>query len=300
MQTKGLGVDPEMLPIFSNIEIVMLLFRVRGCELHVVPAVLSEQQGVCVSTVRRSIDRLIEVASLISKIADDRRSIGPIWNLHSARRQVEDAIRTQAVERGREIAMRIRVHQDHIMATDDAQEHEVLSGDPCVKCGSLLGRWRGASALTAMLVSYDFSMPRKVPSLSGLGNPTRHSSTQRCKASLNVWKPQEGIFSSPSIDVGEKLKEGLKWMELMSHRIIVQLDGASTGTSQTCGRSGTRFFLNGQLVDDRPKTLTPEQAAAQQAVSEAYIQMLRTLGHLSALFYSKNSRLQKNGRTPVH
>ena len=55
-------------PSSSTLE-YMLYFRVRRCELHVVPAMLSERERVCLSAVRRRIDRLVEVGAL-SKIAD--------------------------------------------------------------------------------------------------------------------------------------------------------------------------------------------------------------------------------------
>lgn len=68
----------------------MLRFRVRGCELYVVPAMVSEQRGGCVATIRRRIDRLVEFGAL-SKIADIEGPLRSFGNLRFARREIEDA-----------------------------------------------------------------------------------------------------------------------------------------------------------------------------------------------------------------
>src|ERR1700685_2970075 len=53
----------------------MLDFRVRGCELYVVPSMVSELGGSCHSTIRRHIDRLVEAGAL-SKIDDIKGQSG--------------------------------------------------------------------------------------------------------------------------------------------------------------------------------------------------------------------------------
>jgi len=115
----------------------MLRFRVRGCELHVNPAMVSEQRGGCVATVRRRIDRLVEFGAL-SKIADieGRSGRSGIYLLH-----VEKLKMRSSLKRYREV---LRLNEDEGMTKATAwrmmllKEHEPSSGVPCIKCGHFL------------------------------------------------------------------------------------------------------------------------------------------------------------------
>lgn len=115
----------------------MLRFRVRGCELHVNPVMLSEQRGGCVSTVRRRVDKLIEVGAL-SKIADIEGHSGRsgIYLL-----RVEKLKMRLELKRHREM---LRLNEEEGMTKTTAwrmmmlKEHESSSGIPCAKCQNFL------------------------------------------------------------------------------------------------------------------------------------------------------------------
>lgn len=112
----------------------MLRFRVRGCELYVVPAIVSEQRGGCVATVRRRIGRLVEFGAL-SKITDIEGHSGRsgIYVLH-----VEKLKMRSSLKRCREV---LRLNEEGMTKATAwrmmmLKEHESSSGVPCVKCGS--------------------------------------------------------------------------------------------------------------------------------------------------------------------
>lgn len=72
----------------------VLAFRVRGCELYVVPAMTSEHARFCRNTVRRHSDRLVEVGAL-SKIADIQGQSGRsgIYLLHVEKLKLRSELR---------------------------------------------------------------------------------------------------------------------------------------------------------------------------------------------------------------
>ncbi len=114
----------------------MLTFRVRGCELYVVPTTISEQGGVCVTTVRRRIDRLVEVGA-VSKISGVQGQSGRsgIYLLHVERLKMRSELRLYLESE--------RLHEDNGFTKATSwrmmmlKEHEISSGAPCVKCGNL-------------------------------------------------------------------------------------------------------------------------------------------------------------------
>jgi len=113
----------------------MLYFRVRGCELYVVPAMVSEQAGVCCNTVRRRIDRLVEVGAL-SKVDDIKGQSGRsgIYLLHVEKLKMRSELRLYRESE--------KLQQDNGFTKATSwrmmmlKEHEASSGDPCVKCGN--------------------------------------------------------------------------------------------------------------------------------------------------------------------
>jgi hypothetical protein len=139
----------------------MLDFRVRGCELYVVPAMLSEEEGVCVSTVRRHIDRLVEVA-VVSKIADIEGQSGRsgIYLLHVEKLKMRSELRLSCESE--------KLQQDQGFTKITSwrmmmlKEHEVSSGDPCVKCGNFPVADGGVCA-HCHVGRYDFGIPARCP-----------------------------------------------------------------------------------------------------------------------------------------
>jgi hypothetical protein len=111
----------------------MLDFRVRGCELYIVPAILSEHEGVCVSTARRGIDRLVEVA-VVSKIADIEGQSGRsgIYLLHVEKLKIRSGLRLSRAAEGLQTDGVTKITSWRLMML---KEHETSSGEPCVKCG---------------------------------------------------------------------------------------------------------------------------------------------------------------------
>ncbi len=138
----------------------MLDFRVRGCELYVVPTRLSEQEGVCASTARRSIDRLVEVA-LISKIADIEGQSGRsgIYLLHVEKLKVRSELRlSREAERSQDGGVTKITSWRLLML----KEHETSSGEPCVKCGVFPVAGAGFCA-HCYVGRYDFGTPARCP-----------------------------------------------------------------------------------------------------------------------------------------
>lgn len=113
----------------------MLDFRVRGCELYVVPAMVSEQARSCQRTVRRRIDRLVEVGAL-SKIADIKGQSGRsgIYLLHVETLNMRSELRLyRESEKLQEDNGFTKITSWRMMML---KEHEARSGGPCVKCGN--------------------------------------------------------------------------------------------------------------------------------------------------------------------
>ncbi len=113
----------------------MLAFRVRGCELYVVPAMVSEQGRVCPSTVRRRLDRLVEVGAL-SKISDIKGQSGRsgIYLLHVEKLKMRSELRLyRESEKLQEDKGFTKVTSWRMLML---KEHEASSGDACVKCGN--------------------------------------------------------------------------------------------------------------------------------------------------------------------
>jgi hypothetical protein len=113
----------------------MLDFRVHGCELQVAPAMLSEQEGVCESTVRRRIVRLLEVGAL-SKITDaenpSRRSGTYLLHIEKLKMRSELRLFTESEKLQQENGF-TKITSWRMMML---KEHEASSIDPCVRCGN--------------------------------------------------------------------------------------------------------------------------------------------------------------------
>ncbi len=111
----------------------MLHFRVRGCELYVVPTMIDARYSP--QTVRHHIDRLIEVGAL-SKIAPIEGRVGRsgIYLLHVEKLKMRSELRLWRESE--------KLQQDHGFTKITSwrmmmlKEHESRSGDPCVKCGN--------------------------------------------------------------------------------------------------------------------------------------------------------------------
>lgn len=131
----------------------MLNFRVRGCELHVVPAMVSEQEGVCLGTVRRRIDRLVE-DGVLSKIAPVEGHAGRsgVYLLHVEKLKMRSGLRLyRESERLQEVHGYTKITSWRMMML---REHEA-SGDPCVKCGSFPAEDGGSCAHCYCVKRYD-------------------------------------------------------------------------------------------------------------------------------------------------
>jgi len=111
----------------------MLHFRVRGCELYVVPTMIDARYSP--QTVRHHIDRLVEVGAL-SKIAPIEGRVGcsGIYLLHVEKLKMRSELRLSRESE--------KLQQDHGFTKITSwrmmmlKEHEASSGDPCVKCGN--------------------------------------------------------------------------------------------------------------------------------------------------------------------
>jgi hypothetical protein len=138
----------------------MLDFRVRGCEVYVVPAMLSQQEGVCASTARRSIDRLVEVA-LISKIADIEGQSGRsgIYVLHIEKLKMRSELRLSREAERLQGEGVTKITSWRLMML---KEHETSSGKPCVKCGIFPVADDGFCA-HCYVGRYDFGTPARCP-----------------------------------------------------------------------------------------------------------------------------------------
>lgn len=132
----------------------MLHSRVRGCELYVVPAMVEANTNVCRATIRRHIDRLVEVGAL-SKVDDIPGQSGRsgIYLLHFEKLTMRSELR---LDRESE-----KLQQDHGFTKITSwrmmmlKEHEASSGDPCVKCGIFPVEARGFCAHCCCARTYD-------------------------------------------------------------------------------------------------------------------------------------------------
>lgn len=130
----------------------LLKFRIRGCELQVVPAMI--EAGCSRSTVRHHIDRLVEVGAL-SKLADIKGQSGRsgIYLLHLEKLKMRSELRLYRESE--------KLQEDHgftkitswrmMMLT----EHEASGGDPCVKCGNFPVEDGGSCAHCCCIRTYD-------------------------------------------------------------------------------------------------------------------------------------------------
>ncbi len=146
-------------PSFRTLR-AMLDFRVRGCELYVVPAILSEQEGVCVSTIRRRIDRLVEVA-VVSKVAGIEGQSGRsgIYLLHVGKLKVRSELRLSREADRLQVDGITKITSWRLMML---KEHETSSGEPCVKCGIFPVSDSGFCA-HCYVGRYDFGIPAPCP-----------------------------------------------------------------------------------------------------------------------------------------
>lgn len=136
----------------------MLKFRVRGCELYVVPAMVSEQ--VCLSTVRRRIDRLVEFGAL-SKIAGIEGQSGRsgIYLLHVEKLKMRSTLRlSREAERLQNDGV-TKITSWRVMML---KEHETSSGEPCVKCGIFCVP-EGGFCAHCYVGRCDFGIPARCP-----------------------------------------------------------------------------------------------------------------------------------------
>jgi hypothetical protein len=113
----------------------MLDFRVGGCELYVVPAMISDEGWISQPTVRRHIDKLVEFGAL-SKIADIKRQPGRsgVYLLHIEKLKMRSELRLFR-EHGRlaETEGFTNITAWRMMLL---KEHEAAGGDLCIKCGN--------------------------------------------------------------------------------------------------------------------------------------------------------------------
>jgi len=111
----------------------MLDFRVSGCELYLVPAMVAER-CFCLATVRRYIDKLVEFGAL-SKIADIKGESGRsgIYLLHVEKLKMRSELRLYREHE------RLSTTEGITLITAWRlmllKEHEASGGDLCVKCG---------------------------------------------------------------------------------------------------------------------------------------------------------------------
>jgi hypothetical protein len=111
----------------------MLNFRVRGCELRVVSAMIEPRYSR--STVRHHIDTLVEVGAL-SKIAPIEGHAGRsgVYLLHVEKLKMRSGLRLYRESE--------KLQQDHGFTKITSwrmmmlNEHEASNGDPCFKCGN--------------------------------------------------------------------------------------------------------------------------------------------------------------------
>jgi hypothetical protein len=113
----------------------MLDFRVSGCELYVVPAMISEEGCISQRTVRRYIDKLVEFG-VLSKIADidGRSGRSGIYLLHIENLRMRSELRLyREHERLAETEGFTKITAWRMMLL---KEHEAVGGDLCLKCGN--------------------------------------------------------------------------------------------------------------------------------------------------------------------
>lgn len=145
----------------------MLKFRIRGCELQVVPALLGA--GCSRSTVRHHIDRLVEVGAL-SKIADVKGQSGRsgIYLLHFEKLKMRSELKLfRESEKLQEDHGFTKITSWRMMMLT---EHEASSGDPCVKCGNFPAEG-GGSCAHCYVSRYDFGIPARCPVCQDLEIP---------------------------------------------------------------------------------------------------------------------------------
>jgi hypothetical protein len=113
----------------------ILDFRVSGCELYLVPAMIGERGGFCEATVRRHIDKLVEFGAL-SKTADIKGQSGRsgIYLLRVEKLKTRSELRLyREHERLAETGGFTNITAWRIMLL---KEHEAVGGDLCIKCGN--------------------------------------------------------------------------------------------------------------------------------------------------------------------
>jgi hypothetical protein len=110
----------------------MLDFRVRGCELYVVPA---DSVHFSRATIRRHIDDLVSFGAL-SKIAPIKGHAGRsgVYLLHVEKLKMRSELRLhRESEKLQQDNGFTKVTSWRVMML---KEHEACSGEPCVKCGN--------------------------------------------------------------------------------------------------------------------------------------------------------------------
>jgi hypothetical protein len=113
----------------------LLHFRVHGCELCVVPAMIEAKSHFCRATVRRHIDDLVSFGAL-SKIApvEGRSGRSGIYLLHLEKLTVRPDLKLY-----KEFS---RLSEDEGMSKASAwrmmmlKDHEMCGGNPCSRCGN--------------------------------------------------------------------------------------------------------------------------------------------------------------------
>ena len=131
----------------------MLKFRVRGCELYVVPATVEANTNVCRATIRRHIDRLVEVGAL-SKVDDIKGQSGRsgIYLLHVEKLKMRSELRLWGESEKLQQDGFTKITSWRMMML---KEHETRSGDPCVKCGNFAVGDGGFCAHCYCVTTYD-------------------------------------------------------------------------------------------------------------------------------------------------
>lgn len=132
----------------------MLDFRVRGCELYLVPAMLAATAGMNRRTVQRHIDSLIEVG-VVSKIREIEGQSGRsgIYLLH-----VEKLRMRPYLKMWRE-SQRLQHENGSTKITSwrmlMLKEHEASGGVPCARCGNFPVEDGGVCAHCCCIKTYD-------------------------------------------------------------------------------------------------------------------------------------------------
>jgi hypothetical protein len=112
----------------------MLDFRVSGCELYLVPAMIGEKV-FCQATVRRYIDKLVEFGAL-SKIADidGRPGRCGVYLLHIDKLKMRSELRLYREHQ--RLAENEGFTQITAWRIILLEEHEAVGDDLCIKCGN--------------------------------------------------------------------------------------------------------------------------------------------------------------------